>query len=147
MSAHWQYLELGDFLLIAEAVTGIPAQVLGSSERVVSQADSALHVPGSGFGGFEVYPAFSEKAAVLCARIIQNHPLPDGNKRTAFMCMVEFIERNGSMLELGPADAAEAVADVLVDLAAHRLSEQDFVDWVAHRLRLRASVNPRSQIG
>ncbi len=53
MPAHWQYLELGDFLLIAEAVTGIPAQALGSSERVVSQADSALHVPGSGFGDFE----------------------------------------------------------------------------------------------
>jgi hypothetical protein len=50
--------------------------------------------------------------------------------------MVEFIERNGSLLELGPADAAEAVADVLVGLAAHRFSEQDFVDWVAHRLRL-----------
>jgi hypothetical protein len=56
VSAHWQYLELGDFLLIAEAVTGIPAEVLGSSERVVSQADSALHVPGSGFGDFEAYP-------------------------------------------------------------------------------------------
>jgi death-on-curing protein len=135
VSAHWQYLELGDFLLIAEAVTGIPAEVLGSSERVVSQADSALHVPGSGFGDFEAYPGFAEKAAVVCARIIQNHPLPDGNKRTAFLCMVEFIERNGGLLNLGLADTVETVADVLVDLAAHRLSEQGFVDWVVHRLR------------
>lgn len=135
VSAHWQYLELGDFLLIAEAVTGIPAEVLGSSERVVSQADSALHVPGFGFGDFEAYPGFAEEAAVLHARIIQNHPLPDGNKRTAFLCMVEFIERNGDLLNLGPADTVETVADVLVHLAAHRLSEQGFVDWVVHRLR------------
>jgi death-on-curing protein len=71
----------------------------------------------------------------MCARIIQNHPLPDGNKRTAFMCMVEFIERNGGLLNLGLADTVETVADVLVDLAAHRLSEQGFVEWVVHRLR------------
>lgn len=32
MPADWQYLELGDFLMIAEAVTGMPAEALGSSE-------------------------------------------------------------------------------------------------------------------
>jgi hypothetical protein len=26
---------------------------------------------------------------------VKNHPLPDGNKRAAFLTMVEFIERNG----------------------------------------------------
>jgi hypothetical protein len=49
--------------------------------------------------------------------------------------MVEFIERNGGLLDLALTDTVEAVADVLVDWAAHRLSEQGFVDWVAHRLR------------
>jgi death on curing protein len=135
MPADWQYLELGDFLLIAEAVTGIPAEMLGRSERVISQADSALHVPGSGFGNVETYPTFAEKAAILCARIIQNHPLPDGNKRAAFICMVEFIERNGRLLELRVADTADRVADVLVDLATHSISEGEFVDWVAERLQ------------
>jgi death-on-curing protein len=135
VTAEWQYLDLGDFLLIAEAVTGIPAEVLGSSERVISQADSALHVPGSGFGDLEAYPAFAEKAAILCARIIQNHALPDGNKRTVFMCMVEFIERNGRRLEFRATDAAERVARVLVDVAAHSISEQEFLDWVADRLK------------
>lgn len=135
MPPDWRYLELGDFLLIAESVIGIPAEVLGSSERVISQADSALHVPGSGFGDVETYPTFAEKAAILCARIIQNHPLPDGNKRTAFICMVEFIERNGRILGLGVADTTDRVADVLVDLATHSISEREFVDWVAERLR------------
>jgi death on curing protein len=135
MPADWRYLELGDFLLIAESITGIPAEVLGSSERVISQADSALHVPGSEFGDVETYPTFAEKAAILCARIIQNHPLPDGNKRTAFICMVEFIERNGRLLELGAADTTDRVADVLVGLASHSISEREFVDWVADRLQ------------
>jgi Fic/DOC family len=92
MPEDWEYLELGDLLLIAEAVTGLPADILAASERVLSQADSALHVPGSGFGNVEIYSTFAEKAAILCARIIQNHPVADENKRTAFMCMVEFIE-------------------------------------------------------
>ena len=135
MAEEWRYLELGDFLVIAEAVTGIPAEVLASSERLVSQADSALHVPSAGFGDVEAYPAFVEKAAILCARIIQDHPLPDGNRRAAFLCLVEFVERNGRRLEFLPEDTAQSVADVLVDLAAHAISEYDFVQWVAARLR------------
>ena len=135
MSRDWRYLEIGDFLLIAEAVTGIPAEVLGESDRVVSQADSALHVPQSGFAGTEVYPGFEDKAAILCARLIQNHPLPDGNKRTAFLCMIEFIERNGFRLRSRPGDSPSSIADVLVGLAAHTMSEQDFIVWVTGRIR------------
>src|SRR5579864_5452007 len=127
MADEWRYLELGDFLVIAEAVTGIAAEVLADSERVVSQASSALHVPIAGFGDVEAYPIFAEKAAILCARIIQDHPLPDGNKRTAFICLVEFVERNGQRFELRPEDTPVSVADVLVDLASHAISEWDFV--------------------
>ena len=110
MSREWRYLEVGDFLLIAEAVTGILANVLAESDRIVSQADSAPHVPQSGFGATEVYPGFGDKAAILCARLIQNHPLPDGNKRTAFLCMIEFIERNGFRLETRPDDSPRSIA-------------------------------------
>ena len=130
----WRYLDLGDFLLVAEAVTGIPAEILASSERVVSQADSALHMPSSGFGDVEAYPTFAEKAGILCARIIQDHPLPDGNKRTAFICLVEFVERNGQRFEPLPEDTPSSTADVLVELAAHSMSERDFVQWVAARI-------------
>lgn len=134
MTPEWRYLEIGDLLLIAEAVIGIPAHVLGASDRVASQADSALHVPQSGFGGSEVYPNFADKAAILCARLIQNHPLPDGNKRTAFLSMVEFIERNGRRFEPEPMDTPSSTADVLVALAAHETSEQEFIVWVAARI-------------
>jgi death-on-curing protein len=129
-----EYLDLADFLLIAEAVTGIPAEALATSERVVSQAESALHVPASGFSGVEAYPEFAEKAAILCARLIQDHPLPDGNKRVAFLCLVEFTERNGRPLQLLDDDSPERIADVIVALAGHEISEREFVEWVASRL-------------
>ncbi len=43
------YLDLADFLLIAEAVTGVSADVLASMPRVVGLASSALAVPQSGW--------------------------------------------------------------------------------------------------
>lgn len=46
-------------------------------------ADSALHAPQAGFGDVDLYPDFVDKAAVLLVRLPMNHPLPDGNKRTA----------------------------------------------------------------
>jgi len=38
VSRERRYLEVGDFLLIAAAVTGILANVLAESDRIVSQA-------------------------------------------------------------------------------------------------------------
>lgn len=51
---------------------------------MVQQAGSAVAVPGSGFAGQEAYPDFTQKAGLLAARIVKNHPLPDGNKRAAW---------------------------------------------------------------
>lgn len=76
------YLDLVDYLLIAEAVTGIPAGTLAKLPGI-DLADSALHAPHAEFGEVEFHPDFVAKAAVLCARLLRNHPLPDGNKRAA----------------------------------------------------------------
>jgi len=35
-----------------------------------------------------------DKAAVLACRISWNHPLPDGNKRASWACLVLFIDLN-----------------------------------------------------
>ena len=51
----WEYLDLADYLLIAEAVTGLKAEVLAEMPRVVSLASSPLSVPTSGWQGQEAY--------------------------------------------------------------------------------------------
>lgn len=126
------YLDLADYLLIAEAVLRTPAEALARAERVVALAESALHAPDAAYAGVEFYPDFADKVAVLGARLIKNHPLPDGNKRTAWLCMVEFAERNGRAL--APSDPDDVV-DTLVGLAAGRLNEQDFGAWVRRHLQ------------
>jgi len=127
------FLDLADFVLIAEAVTGINASVLRQSDHVVSRAESALGAPRASYGGEEFYPAFEQKAAILCSRIIRNHPLPDGNKRAAFLCLVEFIERNGREW-LPPESGDDEVVDTIMSLASRDLSEERFVDWVRQRI-------------
>lgn len=123
-------LELADALLIAESVLRANAEAIA---RVVNVAgmESALAAPFAGFGDVELYPDFHVKAAVLCSRIVRNHPLPDGNKRTAYLAMREFVERNGHIWTTGDQDET---ADTIERLAAREIDEEQFAAWVAERI-------------
>ena len=64
---------------------------------------------------------------------MRNHPLPDGNKRTAYDVMVEFIERNGRAFT-HPSEGLMATAEMIERLAAQTVSEDEFRAWVAARI-------------
>ncbi|MGH7100656.1 MAG: type II toxin-antitoxin system death-on-curing family toxin, partial [Stellaceae bacterium] len=89
-----EYLDVADYLLIAEAVLGVSAEQIARWPGI-GLADSALHAPAASFEDVELYPDVIDKAAVLCVRLARNHPLPDGNKRVAYLAMIEFLARNG----------------------------------------------------
>ncbi len=91
-----------------------------------------MAAPQAGFGDVEAYPDFATKAAVLCWHLVKNHPLPDGNKRCAFLATVEFVERNGRTWAPAPADPDETDR-VIRAVAGGDLSERDFRDWIADR--------------
>jgi prophage maintenance system killer protein len=91
-----RYLELGDYLLIAETVLEIPAERLARLDRI-SLAESALLAPAAEFEGTEAYPDLVDKAAALSWHLVKNHPLPDGNKRAAFLALRVFLERNDAV--------------------------------------------------
>lgn len=59
----------------------------------------------------------------LMLKIAQNHPFAQGNKRTAFIAGIAFIERNGLFVEL---PNIELVADKFVNLTIGDLSEREF---------------------
>ena len=65
-------------------------------------------------------------AASYAAGIIRNHPFADGNKRTAFLVSVLFLEMNGRRFVADEADATEA----FLQLAAGRLEETAFANWL-----------------
>ena len=127
----WRYLDLVDFLLIAEAVLDIPAERLARMGRL-GLADSALNAPAAGFGAVEAYPNFERKAAVLCWHLIKNHPLPDGNKRVGFLCLLEFVQRNGRVWRSGQGDPAETDA-IMRGVADGTVGELGLARWIADR--------------
>lgn len=130
--ADFELLNLADFLVIAEVATGIPAEELRERANL-PLVESALAAPAASFGGVEFYASFIDKAAVLCARIIRNHPLPDGNKRTAFLALVEFVERNGRRWIDSERDPDESVA-MIEAVAAGTLSEAQLATWIRSRV-------------
>lgn len=124
-----RYLTLAEALVVAGAVTGIDPGVLAKVPGV-GLLDSALHAPQAEFGGQEFYPDFIDKAAVLAVRIARNHPLPDGNKRLSWACLVLFCELNGLQLRPTVNDAVEQTLKV----ASGEVSEDAMAVWLRSRV-------------
>lgn len=126
-----QRIQLGDFLLLAEAETGIDAHALQRTIRL-DLALAALAAPFAGFGDVELWQTFEEKAAIYCSRIVTYHPLVDGNKRVGYLVMREFIEVNGRTWTA--VGQVEDVAGTIEDLAAGIIDEPAFLVWVGERI-------------
>jgi len=123
-----EQIDLAEFLVIAERVLGVDAKALKSAAKL-DAAESALAAPFMGFGDTLFYPDPAQRAAIVCSRIIRNHPFPDGNKRTGYLCMRLQLEAAGLTFE-HPNGDQDKTANVIEALAASALSEEDFVAWV-----------------
>jgi death on curing protein len=75
-----------------------------------------------------------EKAAVLTWHLIRNHPMPDGNKRTAFVCLLEFVERNGRNWRIHPAQEEDDTVALFEGVAAGVVSRQELREWLESHL-------------
>jgi death on curing protein len=120
------YVNLDEWIEIA-------VQTLGLEEATIRRvadldlADSALHAPAAGFGDTDFYPDLTMKAAVLGWHLAKNHALPDGNKRTSFIAMTEFIARNRATWHT--TTTADTV-QVMLAVAAGNMSVDEFAVWV-----------------
>jgi death-on-curing protein len=124
------YPEFGDFCDVAADVLGTTPEQIARFPNV-GLAESALAAPRAGFGDLEVYPTILEKAAILLERLARNHPLPDGNKRTAFFVTGLFLEANGS-----PLHGAQPNVDVpMVErIAAGDVEHHEILAWLSRRV-------------
>lgn len=127
-------LSIEDLLLIAEAVLGVPAERIARATRLGAAA-SALAAPFAAVGdhGPDRYPGLGDKAAVLCSRLVRNHPLPDGNKRVALLAMLELVARNHGIWT-PPTGGQDEIAATIERLATRELPEAAFVAWVRGRV-------------
>jgi death-on-curing protein len=127
------YVDVAAYLLGADraAIAGLPRLAL---------AESALHAPFASFGGEDAYPTLIEQAAVLLEHLAKNHPLPDANKRAAFLLTARFLDANG--LAWGHADP-DTDASLVERVAAGEASRQEVVDWICERTVAQAEEPPR----
>ncbi|GAA2830139.1 type II toxin-antitoxin system death-on-curing family toxin [Leucobacter komagatae] len=71
-----------------------PADTLLGRERG-DALEATVATIYQGFAGHELYPTVEEKAANLLYLVVKDHPLADGNKRSATALFVTFLARNG----------------------------------------------------
>jgi death on curing protein len=125
-----QYLDLADYLYLAGAALDVaPEAVFDLAD--LGLAESALHAPAATFGGIEFYPELVTKARVLVVHLAKNHPLPDGNKRAAFLAMIEFLARNGRQFI---ATDVDATIDMMVKIAGSEVEPADIEDWIRRQV-------------
>ena len=125
-----QYLDLADYLWLAgAALDRAPEAVFDVAD--LGLAESALHAPAATFGGVEFYPDLVTKAQVLVVHLAKHHPLPDGNKRAAYLAMIEFPGRNGRRFM---ATDVDATIDMMVKIAGSEVEPAEVEDWIRRQL-------------
>lgn len=82
--------------LIDQVRDEFPADTLFGGERG-DALRSVIATLYQGFGGVELYPNVELKAANLLYLVVKDHPLTDGNKRSAAALFVHFLQRNGML--------------------------------------------------
>ncbi|MGQ0799331.1 MAG: type II toxin-antitoxin system death-on-curing family toxin [Pseudomarimonas sp.] len=102
----------------------------GNGVRDESLLDSALARPQQLHAYGDPAPNLADLAASLAFGLARNHPLVDGNKRTAAVACEVFIVLNGGTLT---ADDIE-LYPLYIGLAEGSLSEQEFADWLRSRI-------------
>ncbi|MBA4247904.1 MAG: death-on-curing family protein [Microbacterium sp.] len=86
--------------VIDQVAAKFPADALFGGERGGSLR-GVIATIYQGFGGVELYPTVQSKAANLLYLVIKDHPLTDGNKRSAAALFVHFLQRNSALSDRG----------------------------------------------
>ncbi|MEU4487941.1 type II toxin-antitoxin system death-on-curing family toxin [Streptomyces purpurascens] len=90
---------------------------------------SAVHRPRARMFGTAAYEDLYEQAAALLHAIATNHPLVDGNKRTAWPAAATLLGVNG--VDLAGCDQDSAY-DLVIDVAS---GDESDISVIAGRLR------------
>ncbi|MEU6342346.1 Fic family protein [Streptomyces sp. NPDC046977] len=81
---------------------------------------SAVHRPRARMFGVAAYPDLYACAGALLHGIAANHPLVDGNKRTAWLAAAVFLDINGVDLRSADQDGAY---DLVIAVASGAVAE------------------------
>ncbi|HAT1504287.1 Fic family protein [Corynebacterium striatum] len=96
-----------------------------------TKLESALAAPLRTWGGEYLEESPLKRAAMLIEHLTNAHAFIDGNKRTAWICGVVYLEECGFLLQ---HIEDEEVSDFMVEVALNRMSIEEIGLWLAGRL-------------
>ncbi len=99
--------------------------------RDLGMLESALGQPRQTFGGEDLYPSLTSKAAALGFSLIMNHPFIDGNKRVGHAATEAVLMLNGFELA---AEIDDAEDEILAVVAGQR-TRDEFQAWIEKHVR------------
>ena len=85
--------------------------------------------------GEELYPDLFSKAAILFYLLVMNHAFVDGNKRTAALSLIEFLERNGYTLDA----TNDELYQFTIEVASSVSTKEEVEMWIRDKA---VSLNP-----
>lgn len=122
-----KYLTLDEAIVIhavAMSITGYtpaPLRDAGVLESALMRPQMAAHYTGADI---------IEQAAILAVGVSEAQAFIDGNKRTAYLCLVTFLEINGLQYTGEPKALARQIEIVAQHHEPLGLATQHFVEWL-----------------
>jgi death-on-curing protein len=107
--------------VVAAALTG-----LGFHVRDLGLLDSALVRAQTRLYGQDTYPTLALKAAAIVHSVINNHPMVDGNKRSAWVILNFFLVLNNTQIRANQDSAYEFI----MSIAEKRIELEEIAAWL-----------------
>ena len=99
---------------------------LGFHVRDLGLLDSALVRAQTRLYGQDAYPTLELKAAAIVHSLINNHPMVDGNKRSAWVILNFFLVLNNRQLRSSQDNAYEFI----MSIAEKRMELDEIAAWL-----------------
>ena len=129
MSDRFHFLSIDDVLAIHTNTIGVEGGSPGL--RDAGLLESAVLMPQQQFGGDYLHQGLAAMAAAYLFHIAQNHAFYDGNKRTAVLAALVFLDING----VGALPEPDELERATLAVAAGEMAKEELIDWMATRVR------------
>jgi death on curing protein len=101
--------------------------------------DAAIHMPQQTHDGQYLHSTIYEMAAAYAYYLVLDHAFVEGNKRTARMTMVTFLELNGLEITVSEDETVE----VMMSIENKTMNKQQVTEWLENVTLLRRNSKDR----
>lgn len=128
MSDEFRFLSVDDVLAIHQDT--IEHEGGHAGLRDPGLLESAVMMPQQQFGGRLLHPTLAAMAAAYLFHIVQNHAFRDGNKRTAAMAALVFLDANG----VKKMPAPRGLEKTTLRVAAGETTKEELTEWMERQV-------------